>query len=83
MGQSFYGDIAIDDILTVREPCGGFDDEIACDFEFGFDQCYYDSVNTGRNSRWAWFEVYSGDGPIDGGKNLHLVVSLCFVGGGG
>ncbi|PIK61570.1 putative MAM and LDL-receptor class A domain-containing protein 1 isoform X1 [Apostichopus japonicus] len=72
LGQSFYGDIAIDDILTVREPCGGFDDEISCDFEFGFDQCYYDSVNTGRNSRWAWFEVYSGDGPINGGTGSYI-----------
>lgn len=68
IGPGIYGDIAIDDIKTVREPCGGFPTEISCDFELGFDYCRYDFMDNGGLAQWTWFDFYSGDGPVEAGE---------------
>ncbi|KAJ8029935.1 MAM and LDL-receptor class A domain-containing protein 2 [Holothuria leucospilota] len=75
IGPGIYGDIAIDDIKTVREPCGGFPTEIFCDFELGFDDCRYDFMDNGGLARWTWFDFYSGDGPVEAGSGSYMYTS--------
>ena len=56
VGMAPYGDIAIDDILILREPCGGHQRESTCTFNTAGDWCGYRQRFEDNDLQWKWYD---------------------------
>ncbi|XP_071499310.1 MAM and LDL-receptor class A domain-containing protein 1-like [Diadema antillarum] len=55
VGNGYRGDIAIDDIRFLPMPCSGYEAEVSCGFDMGYEDCFFrqDDVNL---LEWLWFD---------------------------
>ena len=69
-----HGDIAIDDISILRQPCKGHTKESQCTFEVAGDWCGYTQEGTDTAYRWEWFNMQHSIGkpPINSSGNNYV-----------
>ncbi|XP_041465298.1 MAM and LDL-receptor class A domain-containing protein 1-like [Lytechinus variegatus] len=60
-GSSYKGDIAIDDIKFLAQPCAGFPTESRCTFEQGSSFCGYQINKMSNGIPWKWFDALASD----------------------
>ncbi|XP_071506658.1 MAM and LDL-receptor class A domain-containing protein 1-like [Diadema antillarum] len=57
-----YGDIAIDDIKFIRQPCDGYPAESQCSFEQGPESCGFTNPQNGGGA-WQWYDDLAVESP--------------------
>nr|XP_054756445.1 MAM and LDL-receptor class A domain-containing protein 1-like [Lytechinus pictus] len=62
ISSGFEGDIAIDDIMFLRQPCDGYPSESTCNFEQGMIGCDYSTDNAAQY-RWQWYDLLAIEEP--------------------
>ncbi|XP_063955455.1 MAM and LDL-receptor class A domain-containing protein 1-like [Lytechinus pictus] len=60
--DGFEGDVAIDDILFLQQPCDGYPSESECTFEEGLFGCGYSDDQTAEY-QWEWFDILAVEEP--------------------
>ncbi|XP_072036874.1 MAM and LDL-receptor class A domain-containing protein 1-like [Amphiura filiformis] len=70
-----YGDIAIDDIIILRQPCGGHLKESSCSFDNVGDWCGYKQSDE-DDLDWEWYNHNVKNPPIDSpGERSYLFLT--------
>ncbi|XP_054754963.2 MAM and LDL-receptor class A domain-containing protein 1-like [Lytechinus pictus] len=60
VGSGSQGDIGIDDIRFLRQPCSGFEPESMCGFDKDFETCFYRQGDADL-LEWIWYDSLSFD----------------------
>ena len=81
VGSGKEGDIAIDDIRILRQPCQGYPKESSCTFDAAGpdDYCGYQQSSQ-DDFDWQWYDGRSSIAPVNG-KLIQLIhwLSIEFV----
>ncbi|XP_030832892.1 MAM and LDL-receptor class A domain-containing protein 1 [Strongylocentrotus purpuratus] len=65
-GPGFKGDVAIDDIKFLAQPCEGYPTESTCTFEQGTSFCGYQISQISGGVPWKWFDTLATeDSPLN------------------
>eukprot|EP00057_Strongylocentrotus_purpuratus_P017082 XP_011671556.1 PREDICTED: MAM and LDL-receptor class A domain-containing protein 1 [Strongylocentrotus purpuratus] len=62
VGNSYRGDIALDDITLTPGPCGGYPAAAICNFEYGYESCGY-TQSIDDQLDWMWMDALTGETP--------------------